>query len=251
MKKEETKKIKKTNEAEFKSFDKLDLSNIKGSVSEILTTNFEKFNDCKTAEDVINLCHQLFDDAGLKTEWTNKFFYRLDQIVANNLNPRRAYQQAMLYVNNARMKGAGLGMNRGKIIGRLYEDDENVKLNEARFLDATDVVTVEDFIKYLNNQFINLNDKIMFRCNKKECFLFNAYTKHNVALIDLYPGKLSENDKEINESAIHNIKEKSIKKKYTKKQICEAIEYWKKQLKKMDESRNFDSMAKSVLPAFF
>ena len=152
MKKTE-KKMKKTNEAEFKSFDKLDLSKIKGSVSEILTTNFEKFNDCKTAEDVINLCHKLFDEAGLKTEWTNKFFYQLDQIVKNNLNPRRAYQQALLYVNNARMKGAGLGMDRGKRIGRMYEDD----------------------------------------------------------VIETKSGK-----------------------KYTKKQICEAIKYWENVLKKMD-----------------
>ena len=152
MKKTE-KKMNKTNEAEFKSFDKLDLSKIKGSVSEILTTNFEKFNDCKTAEDVINLCHKLFDEAGLKTEWTNKFFYQLDQIVKNNLNPRRAYQQALLYVNNARMKGAGLGMDRGKRIGRMYEDD----------------------------------------------------------VIETKSGK-----------------------KYTKKQICEAIKYWENVLKKMD-----------------
>ena len=167
MKKTE-KKMKKTNEAEFKSFDKLDLSKIKGSVSEILTTNFEKFNDCKTAEDVINLCHELFDEAGLKTEWTNKFFYQLDQIVKNNLNPRRAYQQALLYVNNARMKGAGLGMDRGKRIGRLYEGDG-----------------------------------------------------------------------EVDESTVCNAKDNKTKKNYTKKQITEAIKYWQKQLKKMDESVSF------------
>ena len=159
MKKTE-KKIAKTNEAEFKSFDKIDLSNIKGSVTEILTTNFEKFNECKTAQDVIDLCHKLFDEAGLKTEWTNKFFYQLDQIVRNNLNPRRAYQQAMLYVNNARMRGAGLGMNRGK---RFYEDEE---VDKSKVCNTKETSTkknytkkqIEESIKYWQSVLKQMNE---------------------------------------------------------------------------------------------
>lgn len=121
-------KKKTTNEAIFKSFDGIDLSKIPGSATEILTTNFERFNYCKSAQDVIALCHELFDNAKLDTAWTNKFFYQLDQIVENNPNPRRAYEQALLYVNNARMRGMGLGMNSR----RFHEKEEPEEiLNEG------------------------------------------------------------------------------------------------------------------------
>jgi len=62
----------------FKTFDGVDLSMVPGSATEILTTNFERFNTCKTYEDVVALCHELLDDAGLDTNWTRKFFYQLD-----------------------------------------------------------------------------------------------------------------------------------------------------------------------------
>lgn len=108
----------------FKTFDGVDLSMIPGSVTEILTTNFERFNACKTYEDVVALCHELLDDADLDTNWTRKFFYQLDQIKTKYPNPSKAFEQAMLYVNNARMKGMGLGMNKR----RFYEGEE---LNES------------------------------------------------------------------------------------------------------------------------
>ena len=73
----------------------------------------------------------------------------------------------MLYVNNARMKGMGLGMSRGS--GRFYEGEE-------------------------------------------------AEEK----------------------------KDESAKPKYTKKQICEAIKYWQKQLKKMNENSVVDGIHMTV-----
>ena len=72
------KKIKKTNEATYKSFDGMDLSKIPGSAAHLFTANWEKFNACKTAQDVIDLCHEIFDGSGLDTTWTRKFFYNLD-----------------------------------------------------------------------------------------------------------------------------------------------------------------------------
>lgn len=72
------KKIKQMNEEQMKSFSGLDLSKISGTVAEILTTNFDRFNACRTFEDVVALCHELFDDAKLDTEWTRKFFYNLE-----------------------------------------------------------------------------------------------------------------------------------------------------------------------------
>ena len=159
------KKTKKISEGIYKSFNGLDLSKIPGSAAEILTTNFERFNDCKTYEDVVQLCHELLDGK-LDTAWSNKFFYQLGKIGEVNANPRRAFEQAMLYVNNARMKGMGLGMSRGS--GRFYEDEEIEEKNE------------------------------------------------------------------------------SAKPKYTAKQITEAIKYWKKQLKKLNESSVIDGIHMSV-----
>ena len=99
-----------------------DISNKKGSVAQILTDNFEKFNSCKTKEDVINLCHQLFDEVGLDTPWTKQFFY--------NLNRQRDFAGAMIYMNNARMAGSGLSMKRGA--RQFYENDE---INESMSAD--------------------------------------------------------------------------------------------------------------------
>ena len=112
----------KINEETLKSFNNVDLSKVKGSATEIFTTNFEKFNNCRTFEDVVALCHELLDNAGLDSNWTRKFFYQLDQIKARNPNPRRAFEQAMLYMNNARQRGMGLGMGRGS--SRFYEGEE-------------------------------------------------------------------------------------------------------------------------------
>jgi len=123
---------KNIDEAQFKSFNDLDLSKIPGSVAEILTTNFERFNKCRTFEDVVALCHELFDDAGLNTEWTRKFFYSLGQIKEQNPSPRAAFEKAMLFMNNARMKGMGLGMNNGGSRHRFYEEENaNEILNEG------------------------------------------------------------------------------------------------------------------------
>ena len=108
----------------FKTFDGIDLSMVPGSVTEILTTNFERFNTCKTYEDVVALCHELLDNASLDTNWTRKFFYQLEQIKTKYPNPRAAFERAMIYVNNARMKGMGLGMSKR----RFYEGEE---LNES------------------------------------------------------------------------------------------------------------------------
>ena len=126
------KKYKKVDEASFKSFNDIDLSKIPGSVTEIFTTNFERFNSCRTYNDVVALCHQLLDDAKLDTGWTRKFFYNLEKIREHAPTPRAAYEQAMLYVNNARMKGLGLGMDRGGSRHRFYEEENaNEVLNEG------------------------------------------------------------------------------------------------------------------------
>ena len=41
-------------------------------------------------------------------------------------------------------------------------------------------------------------------------------------------------------------KKNNMKKRYTKKQICEAIAYWKKQLKKLNESNISESNVSNV-----
>lgn len=102
----------------YTSFQSLpDLRKSKNSVTNIILNNFSRFEDCKTKDDVIELCHELFDNANLDTAWTRQFFYNLSQL--------KNRDEAVLYVGNVYFKGAGLGMSRGK---RVYEDDE---LNES------------------------------------------------------------------------------------------------------------------------
>ena len=90
-----------------------DLRKSKNSVTNIILNNFPRFEDCKTKDDVIELCHELFDNASLDTAWTRQFFYNLSQL--------KNRDEAVLYVGNVYFKGAGLGMSRGK---RFYEDEE-------------------------------------------------------------------------------------------------------------------------------
>ena len=79
--------------------------------------------------------------------------------------------------------------------------DEEAALNEAR--QPEDVVTVEDFIEVLHRR-TKLDDKIMFRGNKRELVLKDVVSKGQTALVDLVEGKASkiletEDGKETNE----------------------------------------------------
>lgn len=166
----------KVNEDTFKSFNNVDLSKIKGTASEIFTTNFERFNACKTFDDVVALCHELLDDAGLDTNWTRKFFFQLDQIKNRNPNPRRAYEQALLFVNNARMRGMGLGMNRG---AGFYEE-ENVD-------ESMDDAQKEEFKQKLRE------GKVEFKYKKKDGTERKAVGTMDPKLMDL-PEKKTQSD---------------------------------------------------------
>lgn len=67
-------KVKKNIKKVAEAVNRFDLSTKKGTASEILTTNFERFNACKTFEDVEALCHELLDGA-VDTAWSRKFFF--------------------------------------------------------------------------------------------------------------------------------------------------------------------------------
>ena len=54
-----------------------DLSKTKNSVTEIFKNNTEKFYNCKTKEELIDICHQLLDNADVDTEWTHELFVRI------------------------------------------------------------------------------------------------------------------------------------------------------------------------------
>lgn len=163
------KSSKKANEA----VNRFDLSTKKGTASEILTTDFERFNSCKTFEDVAALCHELFDGV-LDTAWSRKFFFKLDAIKRRNPNPRRAYEQALLYVNNARMRGMGLGASQ-----RFYEGDE---LNEAM-----DSKAKKEFMDLLRA------GEVKFKYIKKDGTLRKARGTMNPKLMDL-PKKKKQAD---------------------------------------------------------
>lgn len=136
------KRIKKTNEAFGDGRISIDLSNKSNAVTKIIKDNFSLFRDLeknpqtRTKEAIIELCHQLFDDAGLDTEWTRRFFYHIGKM--------HSFEQAMTYIGNIYLKGAGLGMNRG-----LFEKDdeeENVK-TESKKCKYTKK-QIEESIKY-------------------------------------------------------------------------------------------------------
>jgi hypothetical protein len=99
-----------------------DLSKTKNTVTEIFKNNTEKFYNCKTKEELIDICHQLLDNADVDTEWTHEFFVRLGLI--------KTFEQARSYVYNAMLRGMGHG-----VIGyrRQYEECDNAELNEETY----------------------------------------------------------------------------------------------------------------------
>lgn len=92
---------------------KFDLSNKMGTVANVIRDNSEKFQACKTKADVIALCHKLFDDAGIDTEWTRVFFI--------NLERSKSFFDALNYVYNCYQRGTGNGVIRP---GRYYEESD-------------------------------------------------------------------------------------------------------------------------------
>ena len=144
--------LKKTNEGfgdgRIDINPKLDLSNKAGAVTKIIKDNFSLFRDLeknpetRSKEAVIELCHQLFDDAGLDTQWTRKFFYHIEKM--------HGFEEAMKYIGNIYLKGAGLGMSRG-----LYEDDEDEDSKKTKVESKKTKYTkkqIEESIKYWKKQ---------------------------------------------------------------------------------------------------
>lgn len=107
------------NEETYKSFDRIDLSKKDKTASSIIKQNMERFNTCKTIDDVIALCHELFDDAGLDTQWTRIFFI--------NLGRKKSLADALQYVANCYLKGANLSVNQGGPRGRRYYESKSGK----------------------------------------------------------------------------------------------------------------------------
>ena len=73
-------------------------------------------------------------------------------------------------------------------------EKSNEEVNEATY-EPEDVVTVGDFISLLERR-TDANDKITFRCNKKDCILFDVGSKGGIAVVDLVYGKQQFNEKD-------------------------------------------------------
>ena len=111
---------------------KVELSKQKGAVAKVIRDNSELFKDSMTKEQVVDLCHQLFDAEGLDTPWTREFFIKLGQI--------KSGKQALGYVYNSMLAGDGL-----RVIypgQQYYECDE---LNES--MTDNDVKEFKDKLK--------------------------------------------------------------------------------------------------------
>lgn len=66
----------------------------------------------------------------------------------------------------------------------------NINMSESA-RNPEDVVTVRDFIELLRTR-ADLDDKIMFRSDKKEMMLFDVNSKANVAVVDFVRGKYAD-----------------------------------------------------------
>lgn len=148
----------------------------------------DKFYECKTKEDIVALCHQLFDDAGLDTNWTRVFFIKLGQT--------KGYADAIKYVTNCYLAGAGLGLGR-----RYYEGEE---LNEAMNADE-----VEEFKKKLRS------GEVKFKYMKKDGSEREALGTLDPNLMDL-PKKVTTSE----------IDKASEKQKKTRKLPADSVFYY-------------------------
>lgn len=67
-----------------------------GSAGRILFEHAEELYDCKTVEDILVLCTELFDDADLLTDWTTKFLNNLRTMIDTD----REVDDAKSYIAN-------------------------------------------------------------------------------------------------------------------------------------------------------
>lgn len=146
---------------------KFDLSDKKGTAANIIRDNMDKFNSCRSKEDVIALCHTLFDDAGVDTNWSRVFFIKL--------NATKGLTGALQYVTNAYLRGSGLGLNNR----RYYEGEE---INES--MSSSDV---EEFKKKLKA------GEVKFKYTKKDGSEREALGTLDPKLMNL-PEKKTSND---------------------------------------------------------
>ena len=95
---------------------KVNLGNKTGAAANIIKNATQEglFTDGMSKEEIINLCHQLFDEAGLDTPWTRQFFYYLSKCRDGN--------SALQYVYNTYLRGSKLGVIGGG--RRFYEEGE-------------------------------------------------------------------------------------------------------------------------------
>ena len=150
----------------------IDLSKKDDAAAKIIRDNSELFKELADAKghsltkaDVIDLCHKLFDEAKLDTPWSRVFFINLDRMGSG--------EQALQYVYNAMLKGAGLG-----VIGRrrMYEEDDEIEK-----------LDVEDFKKKLKA------GEVKFKYTKKDGSKREAKGTLKVELMDL-PEKIKNPD---------------------------------------------------------
>lgn len=158
------------------------------------------FNNCKTIDDIINLCHELFDKAKIDTPWTRKFFYNLDGIKKTVLNPKYAYERAIMYVHNANMRGQGLGMDRGRY---MHEDENYDDCLDAGIEESMDDDQKKEFEKKLRA------GKVKFKYKKVDGKERTAVGTMDPKLMDL-PEKKKQAD--VDKAEAKNIKKRKLPK---------------------------------------
>lgn len=77
----------------------VDLSKVEGSMSNIIQSNMDKINNCKTKDELLNTIKKIFDENNLNTKASNRLL--------NNIVRSKDFTTALMVVTNSYLSGTG------------------------------------------------------------------------------------------------------------------------------------------------
>lgn len=77
----------------------VDLSKVEGSMSNIIQSNMDKINNCKTKDELLSTIKKIFDENNLNTKASNKLL--------NNIARCKNFNNALMVVTNSYLSGTG------------------------------------------------------------------------------------------------------------------------------------------------
>ena len=77
----------------------VDLSKVEGSMSNIIQSNMDKINNCKTKDELLSTIKKIFDENNLNTKASNRLL--------NNIARCKNFNNALMVVTNSYLSGTG------------------------------------------------------------------------------------------------------------------------------------------------